>query len=159
VALLKGLNALREGGKEAVGVADPDHARAAMIHKLPRSCTGLSACRPVDRVTPVRRAQDRRPQGMIPLARPSADDQAEFIKNAVEQAVILRRVSAQLLIRIEDAGVLVVAVELEDVAGAVRDWLRALQASTDATMIGSTASSRRAFSIKRSKLVVMITRM
>jgi hypothetical protein len=95
---------------------------------------------------------------VIPLAGPAAYNDAVFVKDAVEKSVVFSGIFAQLGFRVLDAGVLVVAVELEEIALAVGYRLRARQSIRRPNDGGSTPRSRNAFSISLSKLVVMITR-
>ncbi|MBB1648853.1 hypothetical protein A9976_04980 [Delftia sp. UME58] len=56
---------------------------------------------------------------MIPFARPAADDQTMLVKDAIQQPVVGVGIGAQLLIGIQDTGILVVTVQFEQIAAAV----------------------------------------
>ena len=60
-------------------------------------------------------------RGLVPFARPPADDEAVLIEYAVQKSIVLVRIPGELGVGVEDARVLVVAMQLDQVAGCVRE--------------------------------------
>ncbi|MNH25534.1 hypothetical protein D3C79_855330 [compost metagenome] len=90
---------------------------------LRRSATG----KPVGGVAPSRITEQCVSQCLIPVARPPSNNQPELIKDATQQGIKRRVVLAKFRVRIEDARILIVAVELNNVAAAMDQGLGASQ--------------------------------
>lgn len=107
--------------EEGVGARRPYHLRPPQGDQPRRSLARLASDHPVGREAAARTALDRGAQRGVPVRRPAADDQAVLVEDLVEQAVERGRVGSQLGGRVEDPGVELVAVQLDERAGGVRE--------------------------------------
>ena len=124
--LPKGLDMLLDGAEELVAALDLNRLRAAVIDQPPCLVLDVSVHGPIRREPAGGRAVQRSTQGSVPSRRPAADDEAEFVEDAIQEAVELRGIRIEFRLGVPDPRVKVVAVQLDHAATRVDQRQRAL---------------------------------
>ena len=119
--LIEGLDLLLQLIEERVGIIDRNLQRPTVLDEGVGVIAERTMDRPVDRESSALGSRYRAAQRFVPLGRPAAYEEAEFVEDAVEELVDLGWVFGKFLLRVPNTRVTIISVNLQYAASGLNN--------------------------------------
>lgn len=160
IVLFQSQNLLTKFSKQLIGIFNAQQLPCSLIRERTETLVRLPHISKKRIITRTRSAFNELNQPFVPFSRPATSDQTKILKNATEQCSHLIGVILQFLSRVAKFTIEVIPIDLYNRRNLTMHYGGSLSKMAPTLLItcGVTPSDSKAFSNKRSKLVVRITR-